>query len=340
MDVFNLTQEELTEFIVSQGEKKFRAKQVYEWLHEHVITSYDDMHNVPKKLRQALGDNYPLQELEIEEVQESSDGTKKFLFKCTDGAFVESVLIPNDDGRLTACISTQVGCAMQCAFCATGMQGFKRNLEAQEIVFQVDHMCKHANERIDNVVVMGQGEPFLNYDATLAAIKRLNHDAAHNIASRKITVSTCGINEGIQRFSEEAEQFGLAVSLHSAVHQTRDELMPKMQKVPLESLSAALSTYQQVTNRRITFEYMLLDSVNDSPADLEALVKFCKPFMCHVNLLHFNEVDCCEFKPSELSKFKMFEGQLSAAGIACSERKSKGSDVDGACGQLSNKHSL
>ena len=340
MDIFNLTQEELSEFIVSQGQKKFRAKQVFEWLHYHVITSYDTMHNVPKTLRAALAEHFPLDTLIVDEVQESSDGTTKFLFKCVDGEFIESVLIPNDDGRLTACISTQVGCPMQCAFCATGMNGFKRNLSAQEIVFQVDHMCKHTNERIDNVVVMGQGEPFLNYEATLAAIKRLNHDAAHNIASRKITVSTCGITDGIQRFSQEQEQFGLAVSLHSAVQKTRDMLMPKTRNIPLESLSEVLKSYQQVTNRRITFEYMLLDGITDTEAACDALVQFCKPLMCHVNLLHFNPVDCCEFKPSSASAFTTFERKLNDAGIACSVRKSKGSDVDGACGQLANKRAV
>ena len=338
MDVFDLTQEELADFIISQGEKKFRSKQVYEWLHDHVITSYEDMHNIPKKLRQALTVKYPLQEIKIKEVQESNDGTKKFLFICKDGAFIESVLIPNGDGRQTACISTQVGCPMQCAFCATGMQGFKRNLSSQEIVFQVSHMRKHAGERIDNVVVMGQGEPFLNYHATMSAIKRLNHDAAHNIASRKITISTCGIVEGINGFSQEPEQFGLAVSLHSAIQETRNFLMPKTQNISLTLLSKALQNYQSLTNRRITFEYMLLNGINDTEKECEALVEYCKPLLCHVNLLHYNSVDCCDYTPSSQNTFKEFEEKLNTAGIACSARKSKGADISGACGQLINKH--
>ena len=338
MDIFDLSLEDLTEFVISCGDKKFRAKQIYEWLHDHIIASYEDMHNVPKKLRVALSEKFPLDELKTEEIQESVDETCKFLFRCVDGELIESVLIPNNDGRMTACISTQVGCSMQCSFCATGSQGFTRSLTSQEIFFQVSKMSLYNKERIDNIVVMGQGEPFLNYENTLNAIKRLNHDKAHNIASRKITVSTCGILQGIEHFSRETEQFGLAVSLHSAIQKTRDSLIPKTKNMPLSSLSEALQYYQQVTNRRITFEYMLLAGINDSQEECEALISFCKPFICHVNLLHFNPVKCCDYSPSSNNNFKLFENALSSAGIACSVRKSKGSDIAGACGQLVTKH--
>lgn len=338
MDIFNLTLEELSNFVLLQGEKKFRAEQVYEWLHNHKIISYDSMHNVPKKLKSALEEEYPLDLLEIKDVQVSNDGTEKFLFSCVDDELIESVLIPNDDGRLTACISTQVGCPMKCVFCATGNQGFTRNLSSQEIMFQLNHMSLHNQKRIDNVVVMGQGEPFLNYDNTIRAIKRINHDEAHKIASRKITNSTCGIIQGINRFADEEEQFGLAISLHSAVKKTRDKLLPKMKDVSLCSLSDSLFHYQQKTGRRITFEYMLLEGVNDSFEECEALVQFCEPFVCHVNLLHFNSVECSALKPSSKDKFSFFERQLGANRVACSVRRSKGVDIDGACGQLASKN--
>ena len=337
-DIFSFTFDEVLEFIQNCGEKKFRAQQVYEWLHNHPITSYDDMKNVPKSLRSALKGKFPLKALMVKDIKESLDGTKKFLFKTLDKEVLESVLIPNFDGRLTACISSQIGCPMQCAFCATGKLGFKRNLSSQEIVFQVAHLIKHINNRIDNIVVMGQGEPFLNYDNTIKAIKRLNHDEAYRIASRKITVSTCGIIEGIEKFSHELEQFGLAVSLHSADQAIRNVLMPKMKNVPLESLSEALKHYQQISNRRITFEYMLLGGINDSDEQCEKLIDFCKPLICHVNLLQFNEVEGVQVKGSKIQKIKHFEENLINAGIPCSIRKSMGEDIKGACGQLAGDY--
>lgn len=334
-DIFQLSLDELCDVVTQAGEKKFRAKQVYEWLHNHVITCYNDMSNVPKKLRDTLSLNFPLDELQVEDVQKSVDGTTKFLFRCNDDAFVESVLIPNDDGRLTACISSQVGCAMNCAFCATGNLGFTRNLSTQEICFQVENMQKHANERIDNIVVMGQGEPFLNYEETMAAIKRINHDEVFKIAARKITVSSCGIIKGIDKFSEEKEQFGLAISLHSVNEKTRKLLMPKSEN--LDELKKSLLRYQEKTNRRITFEFMLLDKINDTDDECECLKNFCKGLLCHVNLLKFNEVENCRFHSSSKERFKFFEDELNMAAIACSVRKSKGSDIDGACGQLASR---
>ncbi|MDO4841116.1 MAG: 23S rRNA (adenine(2503)-C(2))-methyltransferase RlmN [Phoenicibacter congonensis] len=336
-DIFELSFEEVQSLIEEVGEKKFRAKQVYEWLHNHPISSYDDMNNVPKSLRQKLSEKYPMDALEIRDIQESVDGTKKYLFNLKDGNVVESVLIPNSDGRITACISTQVGCSMNCAFCATGSQGLTRNLSAQEIVFQLAQMTKDSGERFSNVVVMGQGEPFLNYDNTLKAIRQFNSDEAYKIAARKITVSTCGIIDGIEKFLEEPEQFGLAISLHSAVQATRNVIMPKTKNMPLNSLSAAISDYIEKSNRRVTLEYMLLKDVNDDDAHLAALIDFCNHPLLHINLLQFNEVDSCEFKSAGMPVLKHFENELTKNGVPCSIRCSKGSDIDGACGQLANK---
>lgn len=336
-DIFELSFKEIQYLIEGAGEKKFRAKQVFEWLHNHPISSYDDMNNVPKSLRLKLSEEFPMDVLEIRDIQESVDGTKKYLFELKDGNVVESVLIPNSDGRITACISTQVGCSMNCAFCATGSQGLIRNLSSQEIVFQLALMTKDSGERFSNVVVMGQGEPFLNYENTLKAIRRLNSDEAYKIAARKITVSTCGVIDGIKKFTEESEQFGLAISLHSAVQATRNVIMPKTKNMPLNSLSAAIFDYIKKTNRRVTFEYMLLQGINDDEEHLEALVKFCDHPLMHVNLLQFNEVDSCEFKSAGMSVLNHFENELTRNGIPCSIRCSKGSDIDGACGQLANK---
>lgn len=336
-DIFQLSFREVQSLIEEVGEKKFRAKQVYEWLHNHPISSYDDMNNIPKSLRQLLSEKYPMDILEIREIQQSVDGTKKYLFELNDGNVVESVLIPNSDGRITACISTQVGCSMNCVFCATGSQGLTRNLSAQEIVFQLAQMIKTSGERFSNAVVMGQGEPFLNYDNTLKAIRRFNSDEAYKIAARKITISTCGVIDGIKKFSEEPEQFGLAISLHSAVQATRNVIMPKTKNMPLNSLSAAISDYIKKTNRRVTFEYMLLKGINDDAEHLAALIEFCNHPLMHVNLLQFNEVDSCEFKSAGMASLKHFENDLTKNGVPCSIRCSKGSDIDGACGQLANK---
>ena len=335
--IFNLDLNELTDILVTAGEKKFRAKQVYEWIHNHPITSYYDMNNVPKSAREFLSLTFPIDELEILDIQYSSDGTKKYLFKLKDNKVVESVLIPNSDGRITACISSQVGCSMGCVFCASGSQGFTRNLSAQEIFLQISAMEKNSGERVGNVVVMGQGEPFLNYDNTIEAIRVLNQFEAFKIAARKITVSTCGITHGIKKFSEEPEQFGLAISLHSAVQSSRNVIMPNAKNMPLNELSEAISDYVQNTNRRVTFEYILLKDVNDDDEHLRSLIDFCNNKLCHVNLLQFNKVDCCDFQPSSSRRLREFENSLLNHGIACSIRHSKGSDIDSACGQLANK---
>ena len=338
-NIFNQNLNELTDILVSAGEKKFRAKQVYEWIHNHPITSYDDMNNVPKSAREFLAINYPIDELRVTDIQFSSDGTRKYLFKLNDGNVVESVLIPNSDGRITACISSQVGCSMGCAFCATGFQGFKRNLSSQEIFLQISAMEKDSGERVGNVVVMGQGEPFLNYENTIQAIKVLNRFEAFKIAARKITVSTCGVIQGIKKFSEEPEQFGLAISLHSAVQSSRNVIMPNTKNMPLYELSEAINDYIKNTNRRVTFEYILLKGINEDDEHLKALIDFCDNKLCHVNLLQFNKVDCCDFQPSSSHRLKEFERCLHDHGIACSIRHSKGADIDSACGQLSNKTS-
>lgn len=337
-DIYELSLPELEELVVECGDKKFRSKQVYEWLHKHAAMSYEDMHNVPKALKERLSEKYPLVPPALVSLEESVDGTKKYLFELQDGKNVESVLIPSTDGeRFTTCISTQVGCPMACSFCATGKQGFTRNLTATEIVNQVAFITKESGERISNIVVMGQGEPFLNFENTVKAIERLNSDEAFKIAARKITVSTCGVIPGIEKFVEVPEQFGLSVSLHSAEQAVRDRLMPNVKNYPLERLSEALSSYVEKTNRRVTFEYLMAEDVNDTNEALASLIEFCDGLLCHVNLLKLNEVDGSELKPSSDRRIRYFEQQLEANGIAATIRASRGSDISGACGQLANK---
>ena len=335
-DIFTLNLDDLYDVINTFGEKPFRAKQLYDWLHKRPISSYSEITNLPKSLLNNLEKTYPLSSLEVLNRQRSIDGTEKFLFSLPDEEVVESVLIPSDRTNFTACLSSQVGCAMDCQFCATGKQGFKRNLTTQEIVFQVAKMQSTTSQHISNIVVMGQGEPFLNFSNTVNAIKFLNHEEAYKIASRKITVSTCGVIDGINQFSNIQEQFGLAISLHSTVQSTRNMIMPKMKNQPLESLREALRAYTQKTGRRVTLEYMLLEGVNDDSNHLEALIKFCNRFLCYVNLLKYNKIENSNFSPSSNKTILRFEKELKRSGIEASIRKSKGSDINGACGQLAN----
>lgn len=354
------TLEQLEGLMSELGQPKFRARQLHEWLHAHNATSYDDMTNLPKDLREHLMSEFPLGKTSVVEVHESSDGTRKYLLELDDGSVVECVGIvdghfsgdaaPNradnaddtgqdnkDEGRLprlTVCCSTQVGCAMKCAFCATGQQGLVRNLSADEIVAQVVAVGNDFGTRVANVVIMGQGEPFQNYEATMEAMRRMNSDAGLTIGARHITVSTSGLCDGIRRLGSEPEQFRLAVSLHSADQDTRNDIMPRLSGENLKKLHSTLENYCNEKGRRITLEYMLLEGVNDSDADLRKLEGFCEGLNAHVNLLPFNEVKGTPFRPSTPATVNKWKVSLENKGIPCSVRKSKGSDIAGACGQL------
>jgi 23S rRNA (adenine2503-C2)-methyltransferase len=249
------------------------------------------------------------------------------------GATVETVGLPSGD-RLTVCFSTQAGCAMGCAFCATGTGGLVRDLGPGEMVDQVRVVADDYGRRVSNAVAMGQGEPFANYDATLGGLRFMNADSGLGIGARHLTVSTCGLIAGIARFAEEPEQFTLAVSLHSAVQETRDRLMPGVRALGLPSLRAALVAYAEKTGRRPSLEYALIDGVNDSPAELSALVGFCRGMLVHVNLIPVNPVTDTDFARSPTQRLLAFERGLSDAGIEVSVRSERGADIDAACGQL------
>lgn len=341
-ELIKLTEAELAELVTSWGYPRFRAKQIYEWVHRHHARSFDAMSNLPKNLRERLSEEFPLDSVSVFDKQVSSDGTRKYVISLSDGALVETVGMPTyrPDGtveRLTVCVSSQVGCPMACLFCATGREGLTRNLTASEIVSQVTLVQNDFNERVSNVVVMGQGEPFLNYEEVLAALRVLNDEGDFNIGARHITLSTCGILHGIELLSREPEQFTLAISLHSALQYKRDELMPKVANQPLSELKSAIGRYIQATNRRVSFEYLLIRGVNDSEEDLKALLEFCDGLLCHVNLLPVNSIDGSPLKPASSATVKHWMSTLSSHGIESSFRKSRGSDIAGACGQLKNK---
>ena len=328
---------ELPSLMKELGQPSFRAQQLTEWLYQRHANSYDEMTNLPTALRTALSERFPLRMPEIVNRQVSRDGTRKYLIEFDDGIRVETVAIPSRGGdRLTVCFSTQAGCAIGCAFCATGREGFARNLTPGEIVDQVLIAQDDMGKRVTNVVGMGQGEPFLNYDNTMAALRILNNKKGLEIGARHISVSTCGILPGIERFSEEPEQFTLAVSLHAARQGVRDLLMPNVARFKLGNLKSALQEYIAKTNRRVTLEYIMIDGVNDADEDLKALQKFCANLLCHVNLIPINAIEGSVFQPSELETINRWLNAIQKKGTEATLRDSRGSDIDGACGQLKN----
>ncbi len=325
--------EGLQEICDDLGLKTFRLKQIENWIYGKCASSYDEMTNLSKDLREKLKSSYPLTKAQIENVLESSDGTKKYLIKYSDGTLVESVGIPSKS-RLTICVSTQAGCKMGCAFCATAKGGFSRNLAPGEIFDQVALIAEDFHTKPTNVVMMGQGEPLNNFDASIGAARFLNSSNGFGIGARHITISTCGIVPMIRRLASINEQFTLAVSLHSAIQNTRDKLMPGVKGYSLDRLRDSLISYSEINGRRPTLEYAMIENVNDDAQHLDALINFCKKMLCHVNLIPLNRVDGCGYKPSRSSKVETFYSGLMSHGVNSSIRKSRGADIKGACGQL------
>ena len=333
-DLHSLTHGELLELLAGLGQPKFRAKQIEEWVWEKNASSFDDMTNLPKALREQLSEMVTLGGVEEVARQVSADGSRKYLLRFPDSVSVECVGMPSRS-RLAVCASTQAGCPMGCAFCATGAAGLTRSLTAAEIYEQVMHVRDDFNERVTSVVLMGQGEPFLNYDATLEALRRLNSPDGAGIGARHLTVSTCGLIPQIMRFANEPEQFTLAVSLHSAVQRTRNALMPGVRKYSLVNLYNAMGEYVDKTGRRPTYEYALIGGVNDT--DAQALCDFCEGTLAHVNLIQLNEVEGSKFRPSTPGRAEDFVRALASVGVEATLRNSRGSDIDAACGQLKQR---
>lgn len=319
--------------IADLGQPKFRAKQLERWLYGRGARSFDEMTDLPAGLRDTLAGQLALPSPIVRQRQHSSDGTVKYLLELADGATIETVGLPAGD-RLTVCFSTQAGCAMGCAFCATGVAGLTRDLGPGEMVDQVRLVADDFGRRVSNAVAMGQGEPFANYAATLGALRFLNAAEDVGIGARHITVSTCGLIPGILRFAEEPEQFTLAVSLHSAVQATRDRLMPGVRGMALPALREALVTYAEKTGRRPSLEYALIAGVNDSAEQLTALVRFARNLLVHVNLIPVNPISESAFARSADERVTTFQRELHMSGIEVSVRTERGADIDAACGQL------
>jgi 23S rRNA (adenine2503-C2)-methyltransferase len=332
-DVHSIDKSELEAIVTSLGQPRFRSKQIEEWIWSKNASSFEEMTNVPKALREQLAAQFSLGGPEEVARQVSQDGSRKYLLRFSDGVAVECVGMPTKN-RLAVCASTQAGCAMGCSFCATGAGGLTRSLSAGEIYEQVMHVRDDFNTRVTSVVLMGQGEPFANYDASLEALRKLNSPDGAGIGARHLTISTCGVIPGIVRFAKEPEQFTLAVSLHSAVQKTRDILMPGVKRYSLVHLYDAMGEYVLKTGRRPTYEYAIIAGINDSESEIGALCDFCRGTLAHVNLIQLNEVSGSKLHPAPPEKAQEFVTRLTQVGVECTIRNSRGQDVDAACGQL------
>lgn len=333
-DIKSLNLEQLMEELLGIGEKKFRAKQIYSWIHEKLVDSFDEMTNLSKDLREKLKANYTLNSMDAVAVQTSKiDGTQKYLFRLHDGHVVESVLMKYHHGN-SVCISSQVGCLMGCRFCASTIGGKVRDLAASEMLGQIYKIQKLSEERVHNVVVMGTGEPLDNYDNLVQFIRMLTDENGLNISQRNLTVSTCGIVPKIRQLAEEKFQMTLALSLHATTQEKRKQLMPIANKYDLKEVLDACHYYYEQTGRRITFEYSLVGGVNDTKQDAEELTRLIGKFPCHVNLIPVNPIKERDFVQPDKKECQAFRNKLEKNGINVTIRREMGRDIDGACGQL------
>ncbi|WP_313578567.1 23S rRNA (adenine(2503)-C(2))-methyltransferase RlmN [Chishuiella sp.] len=339
-DIRRLTQAEIEEYFKEIGEKSFRAKQVYEWLWKKNAHQFDDMTNISKLLRERLGENFQIQPVEVDLLQKSNDGTIKNAVKLHDGNVVESVLIPTDT-RTTACVSSQVGCSLDCTFCATAQLKRMRNLTAAEIVDQVviidEESKRYFNRPLSNIVFMGMGEPLLNYNEVISAIKKITLPEGLGMSPKRITVSTSGIPKMIEKLADDDLRVNLAVSLHSAREVVRNVIMPFTVKFPLTDLMDSLQYWYQQTGLRITFEYIVWGGINDKKEDIDALVKFCKKVPSKVNIIEYNSIDDGIYKQASEQAIDNYIKALESNNIVVNVRRSRGKDIDAACGQLANK---
>ncbi len=330
---------ELSEWCVAQGERPFRAKQIRRWLFGKRVSNVDEMHDVPAALRATLSEQLPLFSGRLVDHRIASDRTEKLLLGCADGEQVECVLM-REPKRRTVCISTQVGCAMGCVFCASGMLGLKRNLSGGEILEQILRLDRllEKDERITNVVVMGIGEPLANLPALLPVLETLNDPGGLGLGARRITISTVGLPEKIRELADLNKAFNLAVSLHAPNDELRNELVPANKRVGIDAILAAADDYFERTGRRVTYEYVLLAGRNDHPQHAQQLAALLKPRIAHVNLIPMNGVSGLPFEAPGEPRTREFAGILERAGVPVTVRKRKGADVDAACGQLRLQH--
>ncbi|EMT46950.1 MULTISPECIES: 23S rRNA (adenine(2503)-C(2))-methyltransferase RlmN [Anoxybacillus] len=337
--IYSMRLEDLQSWVEQQGEKPFRATQIFEWLYQKRVASFDEMTNIPKTLRERLNEHFVITTLNTLVQQTSKDGTMKFLFELHDGYSIETVLMRHDYGN-SICVTTQVGCRIGCTFCASTLGGLKRNLQAGEIVAQVVKVQKaldETNERVSSIVVMGIGEPFDNYDELMKFLKIVNHPKGLHIGARHITVSTSGIIPKIYQFADENMQINFAISLHAPNTELRTKLMPINRAYKLPELMEAVRYYIEKTGRRVTFEYGLFGGVNDQIEHAEELAKLIKGLKCHVNLIPVNYVPERNYVRTPREQIFAFEKTLKKHGINVTIRREQGHDIDAACGQLRAK---
>lgn len=338
--LYDFNYEQIQEFALEQGWKKFRGHQIFQWLYRSRVKEIDEMSNLSKETRELLKENFLISPLTLREKQVARDGTTKYLFALSDGSLIESVLMQFDYGK-SVCVTSQVGCNMGCAFCASGLTRKQRDLTSGEMVAQVLYIQQELDakeERVSHIVVMGTGEPFDNYDNVMNFLATVNHDRGLAIGARHITISTCGIVPRIDAFAQEHTQYNLAISLHAPNDELRSRLMPINRAYPLSELMAALDRYGAENNRRLTLEYILLRGVNDRPVHARQLAALIGRRNAYVNLIPYNAVDEKGFQGVDHAAAMVFYDQLMKLGVRCTIRKEHGSDIDAACGQLRVKH--
>lgn len=337
-DIKSLTEEELEKILVESGEKKYRASQIYRWMHVELAACFDDMTNLPKSLRQKLEDNFEYTRLRCVDRQISKvDGTQKFLFALPDDNLVESVFMKYRFGN-SICISSQVGCRMGCRFCASTLGGLERNLAPSEMLEQIYEIRRHTGEKISHVVVMGTGEPLDNYDNVVKFLRLLSGEGGMNLSQRSITLSTCGIVPCIYDLADEKFAINLALSLHAVTDAKRREIMPIAEKYSISEIMKAMKYYFDTTGRQVTFEYTLIRGVNDSIDDAEGLSSLARPLGALVNLIPVNPVKERGFVQTDAPAVASFKNKLENSGINVTIRREMGRDIDGACGQLRRRH--
>ncbi|MCF6296071.1 MAG: 23S rRNA (adenine(2503)-C(2))-methyltransferase RlmN [Flavobacteriaceae bacterium] len=339
-DIRALTKDQLRDFFVSQNDKAFRGNQVYEWLWRKSAHSFEDMTNISKETRQMLEENFVINHIEVDTIQRSKDGTVKNAVRLHDGLIVESVLIPTKT-RTTACVSSQVGCSLDCTFCATARLKRMRNLNPDEIYDQVVAIDKESklyfNRPLSNIVFMGMGEPLMNYNNVIKAIDKITSPEGLGMSPKRITLSTSGVPKMIKKMADDEVKFNLAVSLHSAIDKVRTSIMPFNETFPLTDLKNALEYWYSKTKRIITYEYIVWKGINDTQKDIDALVKLCKAIPCKVNIIEYNPIDDSEFQQATNETIKNYMYHLEKNRIVVNLRRSRGKDIDAACGQLANK---
>ncbi|MFD2553191.1 23S rRNA (adenine(2503)-C(2))-methyltransferase RlmN [Sphingobacterium tabacisoli] len=340
IDIRSLSLEQLKAKLVDMGEQGFRAKQIYEWIWQKSATDFEEMSNLSKGLREKLKECFSINYVKVKQSQISSDKTIKSSFSLYDGNIIEGVLIPTPD-RMTACVSSQVGCSLTCKFCATGYMDRKRNLNADEIYDQVVLISKQAEENygqpLSNIVYMGMGEPLLNYANMMKSVERITAADGLNMAAKRITVSTAGIAKMIKKLGDDEVRFNLALSLHAANDKKRNEIMPINEQNSLAALAEALRYYYAKTKNPVTFEYIVFHNFNDELQDAKELAKFCKHVPCKVNIIEYNPISLADFVNAEADKIEDFASYLRSQGVVTNVRRSRGKDIDAACGQLAIK---